>query len=104
MLFILSLEAMMLYSSFILVFGLCGREGLMVLYYSKSGIQALIVTRVFFRSMMSVGFIILHSKALGWEGKDTTFSRKRFSCLRGETEYRVLIRNMAVMTQCITIF
>lgn len=34
----------MLYSNFMLVFGLCGRDGLMVLYYSKSGNQALIVT------------------------------------------------------------
>lgn len=104
MLFIFSLEAIMLYSSFILVFDFCGRDGLMVLYYSKSGIQALIVTRVFCRIMMSMRFIILHSKALGWEGKSTTFSRKRFSYLIEETEYGVHIRNMAVMTDCIIIF
>lgn len=28
---------------------------------------------VFHISIMSVGFIILHYKALGWEGKKTTF-------------------------------
>lgn len=84
MLFILSLEAIMLYSWFILVFGLWGRNGLMVLYYSKPGIQALIVTRVFCRSMMSMRFIILHSKALGWEGKGTTFTEKGFLALEGK--------------------